>query len=128
MSNIIDISANSALGIATSVATGSIIPAAISASQTAMHAGLTNKVSQGQMIAGNANIMANTQPYMIIKHKTPQTPTNFNKFYVKPTFKTVTLKNQSGFTKVRDINLSNIPLTSTEIDELENILKEGVII
>ena len=128
MSNIIDISANSALGIATSVATGSIIPAAVSASQTAMHAGLTNKVSQGQMIAGNANIMANTQPYMIIKHKTPQTPTNFNKFYGKPTFKTVTLKNQSGFTKVRDINLSNIPLTSTEIDELENILKEGVII
>ena len=128
MSNIIDISANSALGIATSVATGSIIPAAISASQTAMHAGLTNKVSQGQMIAGNANIMANTQPYMIIKHKTPQTPTNFNKFYGKPTFKTVTLKNQSGFTKVRDINLSNIQLTSTEIDELENILKEGVII
>ena len=128
MSNIIDISANSALGIATSVATGSVIPAAISASQTAMHAGLTNKVSQGQMIAGNANIMANTQPYMIIKHKTPQTPTNFNKFYGKPTFKTVTLKNQSGFTKVRDINLSNIPLTSTEIDELENMLKEGVII
>lgn len=128
MSNIIDISANSALGIATSVATGSVIPAAISASQTAMHAGLTNKVSQGQMIAGNANIMANTQPYMIIKHKTPQTPTNFNKFYGKPTFKTVTLKNQSGFTKVRDINLSNISLTSTEIDELENMLKEGVII
>ena len=128
MSNIIDISANSALGIATSVATGSVIPAAISASQTAMHAGLTNKVSQGQMIAGNANIMANTQPYMIIKHKTPQTPTNFNKFYGKPTFKTVTLKNQSGFTKVRDINLSNISLTSDEIDELENILKEGVII
>lgn len=128
MSNIIDISANSALGIATSVATGSIIPAAISASQTAMHAGLTNKVSQGQMIAGNANIMANTQPYMIIKHKTPQTPTNFNKFYGKPTFKTVTLKNQSGFTKVRDINLSNISLTSDEIDELENMLKEGVII
>ena len=128
MSNIIDISANSALGIATSVATGSIIPAAISASQTAMHAGLTNKVSQGQMIAGNANIMSNTQPYMIIKHKTPQTPTNFNKFYGKPTFKTVTLKNQSGFTKVRDINLSNINLTSTEIDELESLLKEGVII
>lgn len=36
------------------------------------------------------------------------------------------LKEYSGFTKVSEIHLDDIPLTSNEIDELESILKGGV--
>lgn len=125
--NLVTVAANASLSALAGGLTGGPVRAGAQAVQQGFNS-LQSHVAQGGSIGGNASIVASPYPYVIIKHRTPQTPTNFNKFYGRPTLKTVTLVKEKGFVKVKDINLSNINLTSDEINELESILKEGVIL
>ena len=125
--NLVTVAANASLSALAGGLTGGAVRAGAQAVQQGFNS-LQSHVAQGGSIGGNASIVASPYPYVIIKHRTPQTPTNFNKFYGRPTLKTVTLSKEKGFVKVKDINLSNINLTSDELNELESILKEGVIL
>ena len=125
--NLVTVAANASLSALAGGLTGGPVRAGAQAVQQGFNS-LQSHVTQGGSIGGNASIVASPYPYVIIKHRTPQTPSNFNKFYGRPTLKTVTLSKEKGFVKVRDINLSNINLTSDELNELESILKEGVIL
>ena len=125
--NLVTIAANASLSALAGGLTGGPVRAGAQAVQQGFNS-LQSHVTQGGSIGGNASIVASPYPYVIIKHRTPQTPTNFNKFYGRPTLKTVTLSKEKGFVKVKDINLHNINLTSDELNELESILKEGVIL
>lgn len=125
--NLVTVAANASLSALAGGLTGGPVRAGAQAIQQGFNS-LQSHVAQGGSIGGNAAIVASPYPYVIIKHRTPQTPTNFNKFYGRPTLKTVTLSKEKGFVKVKDINLSNINLTSDELNELESILKEGVIL
>ena len=125
--NAITVASNAALNAISGSLTGGVMRAGAQAIEAGI-SGLQSHVSQGGSIGGNASITASPYPYIIIKHKTPQTPSGSNKYYGKPTLKTITLGKHKGFVRVKDINLSNIDLTKPEIDELETMLKEGVII
>ena len=125
--NLVTVAANASLSALAGGLTGGPVRAGAQAVQQGFNS-LQSHVAQGGSIGGNASIVASPYPYVIIKHRTPQTPTNFNKFYGRPTLKTVTLNKEKGFVKVKDINLSNINLTSDELNELESTLKEGVIL
>lgn len=125
--NAITVASNAALNAISGSLTGGVMRAGAQAIEAGI-SGLQSHVSQGGSIGGNASITASPYPYIIIKHKTPQTPSESNKYYGKPTLKTITLGKHKGFVRVKDINLSNIDLTKPEIDELETMLKEGVII
>lgn len=125
--NLITVAANASLSALAGGLTGGPVRAGAQAVQQGFNS-LQSHVTQGGSIGGNAAIVASPYPYVIIKHRTPQTPSNFNKFYGRPTLKTVTLSKEKGFVKVKDINLHNVNLTSDELNELESILKEGVIL
>lgn len=125
--NAITVASNAALSAISGSLTGGVMRAGAQAIEAGI-SGLQSHVSQGGSIGGNASITASPYPYIIIKHKTPQTPSGSNKYYGKPTLKTIKLGKHKGFVRVKDINLSNIDLTKPEIDELETMLKEGVII
>ena len=125
--NLITVAANASLSALAGGLTGGPVRAGAQAVQQGFNS-LQSHVTQGGSIGGNAAIVASPYPYVIIKHRTPQTPSNFNKFYGRPTLKTVTLGKEKGFVKVKDINLHNVNLASDELDELESILKEGVIL
>lgn len=125
--NAITVASNAALNAISGSLTGGVMRAGAQAIEAGI-SGLQSHVSQGGSIGGNASITASPYPYIIIKHKTPQTPSGSNKYYGKPTLKTIKLGEHKGFVRVKDINLSNIDLTKPEIDELETMLKEGVII
>ena len=125
--NAITVASNAALNAISGSLTGGVMRAGAQAIEAGI-SGLQSHVSQGGSIGGNASITASPYPYIIIKHKTPQTPSGSNKYYGKPTLKTIKLGKHKGFVRVKDINLSNIDLTKPEIDELETMLKEGVII
>ena len=125
--NLVTVAANASLSALAGGLTGGPVRAGAQAVQQGFNS-LQSHVAQGGSIGGNASIVASPYPYVIIKHRTPQTPTNFNKFYGRPTLKTVTLNKEKGFVKVKDINLYNINLTSDELNELESTLKEGVIL
>ena len=125
--NLITVAANASLSALAGGLTGGPVRAGAQAVQQGFNS-LQSHVTQGGSIGGNASIVASPYPYVIIKHRTPQTPSNFNKFYGRPTLKTVTLSKEKGFVKVKDINLHNVNLASDELNELESILKEGVIL
>ena len=68
------------------------------------------------------------KPYLIITRPKPAEADNFNKFYGKPSNKTVRLSSCSGYTRVKDVHVDNIVATDNELSEIEQLLKEGVII
>ena len=72
--------------------------------------------------------MGNKKPYLIINRKNSY---NANKYYTiqgYPANEYVLLSNCKGFTKKKEVHLENIPATNEEIDEINTLLKEGVIL
>ena len=68
------------------------------------------------------------KPYLIITRPKPAEANYFNEFYGRPSNKTVKLSSCSGFTRVKDVHIERINATDDELSNIENLLKEGVII
>lgn len=66
-------------------------------------------------------------PYLIIKRPSQCLPEGNGNFQGYPTFVTENLGDVSGFTKIAEIHLDSMPITTGEKDELLRILKGGVI-
>lgn len=66
--------------------------------------------------------------YVIISRPIQSLANDYNKFVGYPSNVTAKLSTLSGFTKVEDIHLENLSATDSEIDEIETLLKNGVII
>jgi len=66
------------------------------------------------------------KPYLIIKRPRQCLPVDNNKYQGYPSMATLLLGNLSGFTKILQIHLDNLPATDAEKKELEAILKGGV--
>lgn len=67
------------------------------------------------------------KPYLIIKRPRQCLPEQNGTFQGYPTFVTENLGDLSGFTKIAEIHLDSIPVTTAERAELLAILKGGVI-
>lgn len=67
------------------------------------------------------------KPYLILTRPRQALPANQNTFMGYPSFITMQLSSCSGFTQISSIHLENIPATPGELNELESILREGVI-
>lgn len=83
---------------------------------------------QSGSLGANAGALGIRTPYLIITHPTIYDAYRYNVQYGFPSNKTVTLGNCSGYTEVKDIHLSGISCTDNELEEIERLLKEGVII
>lgn len=66
--------------------------------------------------------------YVIISRPIQSLANGYNKFVGYPSNVTAQLSTLSGFTMVEDIHLENLSATDNEIDEIESLLKSGVII
>lgn len=100
----------------------------------AVAGGVAGGLMGGTSIERSGNFSANSgalgikKPYLIISRKTPYDADNYNDYYGYPTNKTVVLNNCKGFTRVKDIHV-NIPnATNEEKNEIETLLKTGIII
>ena len=85
-------------------------------------------VSRSGSISGNASLLDDFVPYLIIHRPQQSLPQNFRKFKGYPSNITATLSSLSGYTEVEHINLSVPGATDEELVEIERLLKEGVII
>lgn len=121
-----------ATGAALSVATGGMTaPAAATTAATVTAANTLNmkeRYSHGGSGNGNTALLGTQKPYMIIKWVRQCLPTNNAKYQGYPSMITSTLGDLTGYTKVHEIHLEDIPCTKGEREELESILKGGVII
>ena len=121
------LSAASAIG--TMVATGgSAAPAAISTLASTAVNSLKPSIEKSGSIAGAGGLLAGKVPVLILTRPRQALPNNQNKFTGYPSFITRSLGSLSGYTEVHSIRLSGIDGTEAEIDEIEELLKGGVIL
>ena len=72
--------------------------------------------------------IANQEPYIRIEEPIPKIGDDQKSYVGLPTYMTKHIGDCSGYTKVIDAHLKNIPCTSAEQDEINAMLKNGVII
>lgn len=123
---------NGALSIAASIGSmvatgGASAPMSTAAiASTAVNAMKPNVEKSGSM-GGMGGMMGIQKPYLILTRPRQALPKNQNTYMGYPSFVNVQLDDLSGYTEVESIHLENINATKQEIDEIEAILKNGVI-
>lgn len=78
-------------------------------------------------LSGMGGMLGIQTPYLIISRPRMARPEEQNKFTGYPSFITETLGNLKGYTEIEMCHLENIPATDSELSEIENLLKSGVI-
>lgn len=117
------------------MATGSIAAALITKNPATAISGVTGAVAGSNVdicrsgnISGNAGAMGIKKPYILINRNYPIEASNRGHFEGLPQRKTVKLSTQSGYTRVNQINLNNLPATETEKEQIRAKLMEGIIL
>lgn len=78
-------------------------------------------------LSSSSGFMGIKKPYLILSRPIQSLPSEYNTFRGFVSNITLSLSECSGYTKVAEIHMENIPATSAELDELEGLLKAGVI-
>lgn len=123
---------NGALSIAASIGTmvatgGATAPmAATTIASTAVNSMKPNVEKSGSM-GGMGGMLGVQTPYLILTRPRQALPARQNKFTGYPSFITESLGDLSGYTEIEEIHLENISATESELSEIENLLKSGVI-
>lgn len=85
------------------------------------------EVRRAGNLSATSGFMGIKKPYLILSRPIQSLPSDYNTFRGYVSNITLSLSECSGFTKVAEIHLENIPATSAELDELDGLLKAGVI-
>lgn len=85
------------------------------------------EVKRTGSLASASGFMGIKKPYLILSRPIQSLPSEYNTFRGYVSNITLSLSECSGYTKVAEIHMENIPATSAELDELDALLKAGVI-
>lgn len=119
--------ASMAVGIAGSVVTANPLPAIGGVISGAMSSSLD--VSRSGSIGANAGAMGVRKPYLIITRRAAYDASSYDRFYGFPANKTVKLSACSGYTRVKSVHIDSMGVaTDAEVTEIENLLRQGIII
>lgn len=113
-----------ALVAAGSMAAG--VPALGAGAALAVTSMKQNIAHTGSM-AGSPGLMGIQTPYLIITRPRQALPIGQNSFTGYPSFMTESLGSLSGYTEVEACHLEHVPCTAEELEEIERLLKEGVL-
>lgn len=114
-------------GIAGTIASGgAALPMLASAAGSALNA--RAKVEHSGSFSGNAGAMGGKIPYLIISRPQVALADNFQKYIGFPANYTTKLSACSGFVKVLECHIENVNATSSELTEIESLLKGGIIV
>ena len=118
-----------ALQLAVAVGTGAGGGAGAFASAVSSTSNLLSgaDVRRAGNLSATSGFMGIKKPYLILSRPIQSMPSDYNTFRGYVSNITLALSECSGYTKVAEIHLESIPATSAELDELETILKAGVI-
>lgn len=89
---------------------------------------LSPQVMRSGAISGGAGCMASQKPFVIREAVRFHTTEGFNTITGYPSYYYRPLSSMHGFTSVLDVHLHGIPGTHEELAEIEDLLKEGVIL
>ncbi len=112
--------------VATFASGGSLAPLAIGAASAAL--GAHTSVQNSGNFSSNAGAMGGKIPYLIIERPQTRIADNQESFEGVPTNEYQELGNHTGFVQCRDMHIVNIGATSEEITEIQEYLRNGVIV
>lgn len=84
--------------------------------------------SRGSALAGNSGFLGTNTPYIVLSYPNWAIPSNYGALNGYPCNKYLNLGELSGYTEVEAIHLHNIQCTQAELDEIDALLKGGVIL
>lgn len=115
--------------IGTTVATGgAAAPLAAGVAATSFNTMLKPNIERSGAVSGAAGLLGVQKPYLVLTRPRQCLPEQQNRFMGYPSFVGGYLGSMRGFTIVENVHLDNVPATQEEIDEIENLLKTGVIL
>ena len=114
------------VGAAATLASGGGASAVLGAATSASNAMKSIDVQQSNGYNATASILSIRTPFLMIARPVPSYPAKYAHDKGYPSNITMNLAQVSGFASLEDIDLSGIPLTQAEIEELRGLLKEGV--
>ena len=114
-------------GIAGTIASGGSALPLLASSAGAMFNAHT-RVEHSGGFSGNAGAMGGKIPYLIISRPQTELADGFENYIGYPSNFTATIGSCTGFIKVIECHLENTTATNSELNEIDTILKEGVLI
>lgn len=87
-----------------------------------------NSVSRSGGISGNAGIMGDYQPFIVVTRPINDKPTTYDNNIGQTYNKSAQLGTLSGFTVIEEAHIEGMNATDAEKQEIEQLLKEGVIL
>lgn len=87
-----------------------------------------NSVSRSGGISGNAGIMGDYQPFIVVTRPINDKPTTYDNNIGQTYNKSAQLGTLSGFTVIEEAHIEGMNATDAEKQEIERLLKEGVIL
>lgn len=84
-------------------------------------------VERSGAMSSTGGLLGIQKPYLILTRPKQALPENQNKYTGYPSFITMSLSECSGYTEIDSIHLENMSCTDEEAQEIENLLKSGVI-
>ena len=118
-------------GVMSSIATGGLTAPLTAGVGGAMISNVMNMHPDVTYHSGGGGVtgwIGNQEPYIRIEEPIPKIGNDQKSFVGLPTYMTKRIGNCNGFTKVIDAHLKNIPCTSAEQDQINSLLKNGIII
>lgn len=126
--NVINGTISIAASIGTMVATGGAsAPMAIPGMAATATNSLKPTVEKSGAMGGMGGMLGVQNPYIILTRPKQAIPAYQNRFTGYPSFITKSLSECSGYTEVESIHLENVPATDGELQEINDLLKSGVI-
>ena len=124
---------NGILGVAgsigaTALSGGAAAPVAVKTIASNATNVLKPSVEKSGAMAGTGGMLSIQVPYLILTRPKQAIPGYQNREQGYPSFITRQLGSLAGYTEVESIHLQGIPCTSQELVEIEEALKEGVIL
>lgn len=120
---------NATTAIGTMAATGGLTaPMAVSEVASTVINTAKPTMERSGSLSGTGGMMGTQYPYLILTRPRQALPELQNKFSGYPSFISSYLSDLTGYTEVYSIHLEGISATGTELSEIEQILKGGVIL
>lgn len=114
-------------GLSAPISAGSAIAGGATIASTAINS-MKPSIEKSGSMSGTGGMLSVQTPYLILTRPRQALPTGQNSFMGYPSFITENLGSLTGYTEIESIHLDNVPATNAELNEIETLLRKGVIL
>lgn len=114
------------IGLAMATGGATALMSGLGAASSIISSSKPNVERSGAM-SSTGGLLGIQKPYLILTRPKQALPENQNKYTGYPSFITMALSDCTGYTEIDSVHLENMTCTDEEAQEIENLLKSGVI-